>query len=45
MNKSLASENSAASGARIPSIVDLAPTILNYLGVPVPQTMEGTSIL
>jgi predicted AlkP superfamily phosphohydrolase/phosphomutase len=28
-----------------PSIVDLAPTILNYLGVPVPQTMEGTSLL
>ena len=45
MNKSLASENSAANGAKIPSIVDLAPTILNYLGVPVPQTMEGTSIL
>jgi len=29
----------------IPSIIDLAPTILNYLGVPVPETMEGTSLL
>jgi len=26
------------------SIIDLAPTILNYLNVPVPQTMEGTSL-
>ncbi|HKW16337.1 MAG TPA: alkaline phosphatase family protein [Terriglobales bacterium] len=28
-----------------PSILDLAPTILNYLGVPVPQSMEGASLL
>jgi predicted AlkP superfamily phosphohydrolase/phosphomutase len=28
-----------------PSIIDLAPTILNYLGVSVPDTMEGTSLL
>jgi predicted AlkP superfamily phosphohydrolase/phosphomutase len=28
-----------------PNIIDLAPTILNHLGVPVPQTMEGTSLL
>ena len=28
-----------------PSIIDLAPTILNYLGVPVPKSMEGTSLL
>ena len=28
-----------------PHIIDLAPTILNYLGVPVPQAMEGTSLL
>ncbi len=27
------------------NIIDLAPTILNYLGVPVPQSMEGTSLL
>jgi predicted AlkP superfamily phosphohydrolase/phosphomutase len=27
------------------SIIDLAPTILNYLEVPVPQAMEGTSLL
>src|SRR5205814_791211 len=28
-----------------PNIIDLAPTILNYLEVPVAQTMEGTSLL
>jgi predicted AlkP superfamily phosphohydrolase/phosphomutase len=28
-----------------PSIIDLAPTILNYLAVPVPESMEGTSLL
>jgi len=28
-----------------PSIIDLAPTILNYLEVPVPPTMEGTSLV
>src|SRR5437016_312241 len=27
------------------SIIDLAPTILNYLEVPVPQVMEGKSLL
>jgi len=26
-------------------IIDLAPTILNYLGVAVPESMEGTSLL
>jgi predicted AlkP superfamily phosphohydrolase/phosphomutase len=26
-------------------IIDLAPTILNYLGVPVPESMEGASLL
>jgi predicted AlkP superfamily phosphohydrolase/phosphomutase len=30
---------------KFPHIIDLAPTILNYLGVPVSQTMEGTSLL
>jgi len=25
-------------------IIDLAPTILNYLGVSVPQSMEGNSL-
>lgn len=30
---------------RAANIIDLAPTILNYLGVPVPQSMEGTSLL
>ena len=30
---------------RGPSIIDLAPTILNYLGVPSPQSMEGTNLL
>jgi len=27
------------------NIIDLAPTILNYLDVPVPQSMEGTNLL
>jgi predicted AlkP superfamily phosphohydrolase/phosphomutase len=27
-----------------PNIIDLAPAILNYLGVPVPKTMEGTPL-
>ena len=26
-------------------IIDLAPTILNYLGVAVPESMEGSSLL
>jgi predicted AlkP superfamily phosphohydrolase/phosphomutase len=26
-------------------LIDLAPTILNYLGVPVPESMEGASLL
>jgi bisphosphoglycerate-independent phosphoglycerate mutase (AlkP superfamily) len=26
-------------------IIDLAPTILNYLGVSVPDSMEGSSLL
>src|SRR5207302_7783276 len=30
---------------RLPNIIDLAPTILNYLEVPVPQGMEGKSLL
>ena len=30
---------------RLPNIIDLAPTILNYLEVPVPQLMEGTPLL
>ena len=34
-----------AKGGELPHIIDLAPTILNHLGVPVPQTMEGTSLL
>jgi predicted AlkP superfamily phosphohydrolase/phosphomutase len=29
----------------LPNIIDLAPTILNYLEVPVPQAMEGTPLL
>jgi predicted AlkP superfamily phosphohydrolase/phosphomutase len=29
----------------LPSIIDLAPTILNYLGVPAPQAIEGTALL
>ena len=30
---------------RLPNIIDLAPTILNYLEAPVPQVMEGKSLL
>ena len=33
------------SSGRLPNIIDLAPTILNYLEVPVPQGMEGKSLL
>jgi predicted AlkP superfamily phosphohydrolase/phosphomutase len=33
------------SNGDVPNIIDLAPTILNYLGVPVPKIMEGTSLL
>ena len=33
------------SSKDLPNIIDLAPTILNHLGVPVPQTMEGKSLL
>jgi bisphosphoglycerate-independent phosphoglycerate mutase (AlkP superfamily) len=29
----------------LPQIIDLAPTILNHLGVPVPASMEGDSLL
>jgi predicted AlkP superfamily phosphohydrolase/phosphomutase len=32
-------------GSNRPRIIDLAPTILNHLGIPVPQSMEGSSIL
>ena len=35
----------AGRSGNVPSIIDLAPTILNYLGVPVPKVMEGTSLL
>src|SRR5258708_1084876 len=31
--------------SRLPNIIDLSPTILNYLEVPVPQVMEGKSLL
>jgi predicted AlkP superfamily phosphohydrolase/phosphomutase len=34
-----------ARSGNVPSIIDLAPTILNYLGVPIPKAMEGTSLL
>jgi predicted AlkP superfamily phosphohydrolase/phosphomutase len=32
-------------GGHTPSIIDLAPTILNHLGVPVPEIMEGRSLI
>jgi arylsulfatase A-like enzyme len=28
-----------------PEIIDLAPTILTYLGVPVPASIEGRNLL
>jgi predicted AlkP superfamily phosphohydrolase/phosphomutase len=37
-------KQNAGNGAA-PQIIDLAPTILNYLGVPVPQSMEGATLL
>jgi predicted AlkP superfamily phosphohydrolase/phosphomutase len=47
MNKPEGGQSFAAfaKGGEIPHIIDLAPTILNHLGVPVPQTMEGNSLL
>jgi predicted AlkP superfamily phosphohydrolase/phosphomutase len=48
MNRNLVAppfSRSSREGGSLPHIIDLAPTILNYLGVPVPQTMEGTSLL
>jgi len=41
----LAGTPAAPSSERyLPHIIDLAPTILNHLGVPVPKVMEGTSL-
>ena len=37
--------NRAIPGAVTPRIIDLAPTILNYLGVAKPEPMEGAPIL
>lgn len=39
------SSRSERQGVISPSIIDLAPTILNHLDVPVPEIMEGTSLL
>jgi len=33
------------NGGHTASIIDLAPTILNHLGVPVPEIMEGSSLI
>ena len=53
-NRNLAAPDSRArvptappfeSKNNFPHIIDLAPTILKHLGVPVPQTMEGKSLL
>jgi predicted AlkP superfamily phosphohydrolase/phosphomutase len=38
-------QSPGAESEGAPNIIDLAPTILNHLGVPVPQSMEGTSLL
>ena len=46
INQSAAAPFRPGSGSgRQPSIIDLAPTILNYLGVPVSESMEGTNLL
>ena len=45
MNRQFVPGLESQSGNHFPSIIDLAPTILNYLGVPVPQTMEGKPLL
>ena len=45
MNQNCSGGTSAPARAGSPSIIDLAPTILNYLEVPVPQSMEGTNLL
>jgi predicted AlkP superfamily phosphohydrolase/phosphomutase len=42
MNQRL--KENVSSGA-LPLIIDLAPTILNYLGAPVPESMEGSTLL
>jgi predicted AlkP superfamily phosphohydrolase/phosphomutase len=34
----------AGQAASLPSIIDLAPTILKHLGVPIPEIMEGTPL-
>lgn len=43
--RSLRAGSAPPRSERMPSIIDLAPTILNHLEVPVPQIMEGTSLL
>lgn len=43
--RSLRAGSAPRRSERMPSIIDLAPTILNHLEVPVPQIMEGTSLL
>jgi hypothetical protein len=35
----------ASSSGMGPEIIDLAPTILTYLGVPVPASIEGRNLL
>jgi len=45
MNQKLDSALVSSWGGYFPHIIDLAPTILNHLGVPVPRTMEGKSLL
>jgi predicted AlkP superfamily phosphohydrolase/phosphomutase len=45
MNQNCSGDTGVPARAGSPSIIDLAPTILNYLEVPVPQSMEGTNLL
>ena len=35
----------AAAGGRAPGLLDVAPTVLSLLGVPVPAELEGRPLL
>ncbi len=42
MNRAVSTKSGATNA---PQIIDLAPTILSHLGVPVPNSMEGISLI
>jgi predicted AlkP superfamily phosphohydrolase/phosphomutase len=45
MNQNCSGGTGSPARVGAPSIIDLAPTILNHLEVPVPESMEGTNLL